>query len=121
MHIFHAPGQLLSIATPPNSDRVLVIGHLHIEGRRLVNVVAEDSNPPSAPGGPPDGLTNTESVKVETQPRSSGKHGDRRHFLTTPRRCPDSGHWTSRMIVTYEDGEVERSKSRTPCRDRSGG
>jgi hypothetical protein len=55
-------------------------------------------------------------VSVESEPRSIDEDGSRRNFLTTPRHCPDSGHWTFRLIVTYGDDTVDRARSRTPCR-----
>lgn len=117
LHVYHAPGQLVNLGTPPDSDRVLAIARGRIEGSRIVYTPSSDT-PPIAPGGPPDGRTSSKEVILRTEERSSGDRG----FMTTPATCPKGGAWTFRFTATYEDGTSDAATSSSPCRKhRPGG
>ena len=111
LHLFHGPGEILNVATPPGSDRVLLVSHLRIAHRRLIDTPAEDT-PSSAPGGPPDGQTVGKEIKI-TLERIVSAAGT--PFLRTPRTCPAGGAWKAALRVTYASGDRERAVSRTPC------
>lgn len=114
IRVFHGPGEFMPVSTAPGSDRVLVVAHLRIvEGHRLVDTVAGDS-PPTAPGGPPDGRTTPKDIDVATTARAAASG-----LIVTPPGCPGTGAWTSRLIVTNEDGSVESAAATTPCRPRA--
>jgi hypothetical protein len=115
LQVFNGDGELRTISTPPGSDRVLLATHQRIEGHRLIDMPAHDT-PSSAPGGPPDGRIEGKSVSISIDPRSAGQGSERRFFITTPDRCPESGEWISRLKLLYEDGTTDRAASKTPCR-----
>ena len=111
VHVFHGPGQLMNLGTPPGSDRVVVIGRGRIAGRRIVYTLISPSSPPY-PGGPPDWRTSAKEVTLSLDRRSAGGHD----FLTTPTSCPATGSWTFGLTLLYEDGTSDSATSPTPCR-----
>ena len=69
---------------------------------------------PSSPGGPPDGESAVRRVHNVFPARSAGG----RALVRTPRRCPNSGHWTFRGRFTFADGAVERDVTGMRCKRR---
>ena len=64
------------------------------------------------PGTPPDGgAIDTANLTVKAATTDPGSR-----YITTPRRCPASGRWTTRLIFTYADGVSQRTKTQTPCK-----
>jgi hypothetical protein len=111
IHVFHGPGQVMNLGTPPGSDRVVVIGRGRIAGRRIVYTLISQSSPPY-PGGPPDWRTSAKEVTLRLDSRSAGGHD----FLVTPTSCPATRYWTFGLTLLYEDGSGDSATSPTPCR-----
>ncbi len=64
------------------------------------------------PGTPPDGgAIDTADLKVKATSTAEGSH-----YITTPPRCPASGHWTTRLIFEYAGGARQTAKTPTPCK-----
>jgi RTX calcium-binding nonapeptide repeat (4 copies) len=118
--MFHSPGGFVTPFTPPGGGPVLLVARTRIEGRKLIDVVAE-GNPPFAPGGPPDGQTVGKSGTRTFEPRSSGSGPGRHDLITTPPDCPSSGVWVSELEVVYQDGTADTARSATPCQPEGKG
>lgn len=63
-------------------------------------------NPPSIPGGPPDGQTAVRTIDFS--------YRESAHYFTTPARCA-TGQWISTASFTFADGTTQRLTSTTPC------
>ena len=69
------------------------------------------------PGVPPDGgVIDTVDVHVANVSRVVG--GKRRHYITTPKRCPKEGQWTARVSFAYEDGAKQTVPTANRCTRR---
>lgn len=75
--------------------------------RIKVNGSTVTGNPPSTPGGPPDGETAVRAIDF-TFPASSG-------YVTTPPSCPPNDLWTSTAAFTFADGSTQHVQSAAPC------
>jgi hypothetical protein len=64
-------------------------------------------NPPSTPGGPPDGQTAVRAVDF-TFPASA-------RYFTTPPNCPRAGAWTWTAAFTFADGSTQHVESTSGC------
>jgi hypothetical protein len=102
--LFNAGDSLLEVVTAEGTDRVLGTDRLAIHGSTLTG------NPPSTPGGPPDGETAIRQIDFTVE-RASG-------FVTTPGGC--SGVWTSTGTFGFADGAEETLRSTAAC-DKPGG
>ena len=67
------------------------------------------------PGTLPDGGA-IDTVDVDVAEVSRVIDGKRRNYITTPRRCPKSKRWTTRVEFTYPDGVTESVKTKNKCR-----
>ena len=66
------------------------------------------------PGVPPDGgVIDTVDVRVANVSREID--GRRRHYITTPPRCPSNGQWIARVSFAYEDGVKQTLPTANPC------
>jgi hypothetical protein len=99
--LFNSGTAIIEVVTAPGTDRVLGIDRLKIAGSTLTG------NPPSTPGGPPDGETAVRQIDF-TIARATG-------YVTTPRTCPRSRRWISRGTFGFADGAEETVRSKTPC------
>jgi hypothetical protein len=66
------------------------------------------------PGVPPDGGV-IDTVDVQVANVSREINGKRRHYITTPARCPSDGRWESRVSFVYEDGVKQTVPTANPC------
>jgi hypothetical protein len=70
------------------------------------------------PGAPPDGAAiDTVDVTVSDVSRTVG--GKRRHYITTPRRCPAGRRWTARVTFVYDDGVSQTVPTVKRCTRRA--
>lgn len=107
-HWYYAPHELVQLITAHRTTMpVLRVLRAKLRGR---TVTAELKNLP--PGWPP-GTTSAPKETDLTIARFVGRHGA---FVTTPRRCPRSGHWTSKVTLHYADHTTDTLRDRTPCR-----
>lgn len=80
-----------------------------IEGRRITTDV------PMLPGTPPDGGA-IDTVEAFDDVISREVDGEKRSYITTPRRCPSSGHWTNQIRFAYDGGVTQTVRSHSPCK-----
>jgi hypothetical protein len=71
------------------------------------------------PGTPPDGGA-IDTVDLTVAELSRRIDGERRNYVTTPRRCPKRGHWNTRVQFTYADGVTQTVKSASACKRKGG-
>jgi hypothetical protein len=64
-------------------------------------------NPPTEPGGPPDGQSAVRQIDFNF-PQGTG-------WVTTPASCPASGQWASDAAFTFADGTTQYVAGSTPC------
>jgi hypothetical protein len=98
--LFNSGTAIIEVVTAPGTDRVLGIDRLKITGSTLTG------NPPTTPGGPPDGETAVREIDFTIE-RATG-------FVTTPSSC--RGRWVSRGMFGFADGAEETVTSASPCR-----
>lgn len=72
------------------------------------------------PGTLPDGGA-IDTVDIEIDSISRVIDGKRRNYVTTPRHCPKSKRWTTRVEFTYPDGITEAVEDEAPCKRRQRG
>ncbi|MFL5822159.1 MAG: PQQ-binding-like beta-propeller repeat protein, partial [Solirubrobacteraceae bacterium] len=102
--IFNWGRGTVEVVTAPGTGATLAIDRGDFTGPgQLTN------HPPSAPGGPPDFQASVSAVDFTYRNVRSG-------FITTPRRCPSSGVWTSRVAYSTADGRSYHATSTTRCR-----
>ena len=85
-----------------SSGKPVATDRFRIQGRTWT------ANPPSTPGGPPDGRTAVRRIDFTYAPKA--------RWAITPRGCPPSRSWRSGGAFTYADGVTARVPDRTPCR-----
>ncbi len=108
---FNAPGQLISVNTIHGTNaRTVIRGQ--VTNREVII-------PTDLPGAPPDGAS-VDLLRTFDPPVSANVDGVRRHYVTTPHRCPASGRWISKLIFTYADGVTQRVRSPIRCVHRAG-
>jgi hypothetical protein len=107
--VINGKDELIEVVTPPGApappagvDRLTVSGH------------TLTAHPPNVPGGPPDGSTNIQRILFFVPAHGSSAHP----YMTTPPRCPSSGHWTTTAAFTFADGHTTTTTATTPCRRR---
>jgi len=74
--------------------------------RAVVQGNTAELNPPSTPGGPPDGQTAVREIDLRF---------DRPSYLTTPPSCPADERWRSRGVFTFADGVTVAVPHSMPC------
>ena len=98
--LFNSGTAVIEVVTAPGTDRVVGIDRLRITGSTLTG------NPPTTPGGPPDGETAVRQIDFTIE-RKTG-------YVTTPRTC--RGRWVSTGTFGFADGAEETLRSRAACR-----
>jgi hypothetical protein len=98
--LFNSGTAIIEVVTAPGTDRVVGIDRLKIAGSTLT------ANPPTTPGGPPDGETAVRQIDFTIE-RKTG-------YVTTPRTC--RGHWVSTGTFGFADGAEETVRSRAACK-----
>jgi hypothetical protein len=105
--IFNWGRGTIEVVTAPGTNATLAIDRGDFTGPgELTN------HPPRAPGGPPDFETSVSAVDFTYSHVGNG-HG--RAFITTPRSCPSTHAWVSRVSYTTADGRAYHARSTTPC------
>lgn len=99
--LFNSGTAIIEVVTAPGTDRVLGIDRLRIEGSTLTG------NPPTTPGGPPDGETAVRQIDFTIE-RATG-------YVTTPRTCPRTRRWVATGTFGFADGAEETVRSRAAC------
>jgi hypothetical protein len=69
---------------------------------------------PPLPGTPPDGGA-IDQVDVRVKGVSTLRDGVRHSYITTPRRCPERGYWTTAVRFVYADGVAQTVKNKVRC------
>jgi hypothetical protein len=69
---------------------------------------------PPLPGTPPDGGA-IDEVDVGVSGVSTLRDGVRHNYITTPRRCPERGYWTTAVRFVYADGVAQTAKNKVRC------
>lgn len=99
--LFNGGDTVIEVVTAPGTDRTVGTDRLHIDGSTL------SGNPPTTPGGPPDGETAVREIDF-TIDAGTG-------FVSTPRTCTASGKWKSTGTFGFADGVEETLTSVAPC------
>jgi hypothetical protein len=99
--LFNSGDGIIELFTQRGSNRTLGIDRTKFVGQSTL-----EAHPPVTPGGPPDGETSVREVRFtyDTGP-----------LITTPRNCPRSGRWASRLIYRTSDGHSYSAGSVSPC------
>lgn len=101
-------GELI-LVTQDSQTGARLVTRAQVEGRRITTEA-----PPLLPGAPPDGMA-IDVVRADLRKIVTSRGGERRSYITTPARCPTSGHWVNTIEFSYDDGtQSERTRSR--CR-----
>ncbi len=103
--LFNSPEGLLELVQGQGQDMTLAVERGTLSGARLV------FEPPTTPGGPPDGETAVSEIHWEI----AGAAGSRPAWLTTPSGCPQDGAWRSTGAFTFADGVTAVVHASTPC------
>jgi hypothetical protein len=100
--LFNSGSEVIEVVTASGTDRTLGIDRLRIDGSTLTG------EPPTTPGGPPDGETAVRQIDF-TIDRATG-------FVTTPPTCDSAARrWTSTGTFGFADGAEETLTSSTAC------
>lgn len=79
-------------------------------------------NPPSCFPTPPGGCVDDYIIQLKSAtkipPVTRRVNGKLRSYATTPRRCPRSGFWRTRVRFFWGDGAVDNVTTKQPCRRR---
>jgi hypothetical protein len=102
---FNGDGEIVELVSAPGTNVTAGLDRLKIGGSTLT------ANPPSLPGGPPDGRTAVREINAKFDAGPAGA----RPYIVSPRSCPDSGAWTSRGSFEFADGGASTVDSTTPC------
>ena len=97
--IFNGENQIIEVVTAPDTDRVLGLDRVTVEGSTLT------PHPPRTPGGPPDGETAIKEVHLIF---------DRPRYVTSPPDCPASG-WIYGATLQFGDGGTHAESGVLPC------
>jgi len=103
--LFNSPEGLLELVQADGADATLAVERGTMSRTRIV------FEPPTTPGGPPDGETAVSEIHWEIA-------GGRSAWLTTPPRCPRRRTWRSTGTFTFADGVTAAVRASTPCRRR---
>ena len=106
--LFNSPEGLLELVQGDGQDATLAVERGTLRRTRLV------FEPPTTPGGPPDGETAVSEIHWEIAGRAPGRAA----WLTTPPRCPRRRAWRSRGAFTFADGVTEVVRAASPCKRR---
>jgi hypothetical protein len=100
-------GEFIYLNTVRGGDARTVI-RADVTQRRTITEVG------MLPGVPPEGgVIDTVDVRVANVSREV--NGKRRHYITTPKRCPSSGQWITRVSFAYEDGVEQTVPTANRC------
>lgn len=91
----------IEVAQIHGTTTTIAVDRIAIKGEMLTG------NPPSEPGGPPDGQTAVRQIDL-TLPAATG-------YVTTPTSCATSRIWTTRARFTFADGSTQSPMATTPC------
>jgi len=114
--IFNTAGGLIMTARPQGSSTVGAVARGTIKGRTTTVTVPTCLTGGQAPVQCKSDETALVTVFQRTFRIVRGAPGHRRAYLTTPRTCPRSHHWTAAARLTYADGASERVTATSGCR-----
>jgi hypothetical protein len=66
------------------------------------------------PGCPVDNVLQLQS-SISVPPYTRSSHGALRSYLTTPPKCPATGHWQTPIRLWWADGSVDTVVTEQPC------
>ncbi|MEA2450267.1 MAG: hypothetical protein QOG63_2199 [Thermoleophilaceae bacterium] len=110
VEVFNTRGGFLALATVRDAPYRTVL-RFTISGRRWT------VDTPAQPGTPPDGAA-LDVVNIDIFALRRFRDGRMRNYITTPKRCPRRRHWTTRLRFSYDSGETQTVRTRTPCTRR---
>lgn len=99
--VFNTGEGIVEVIQDPQSGGVIAVDRIMAKGSTLTG------NPPSTPGGPPDGQTSVRQIDFHF-PAETG-------YFKTPTACPSSGNWLSSAAFTFADATTQNVSSTTPC------
>jgi hypothetical protein len=99
--IYNVDGGFAEIVKERSSQRPLGTDRFQIKGSRWIG------NPPTTPGGPPDGETAVRRIDFTYAPKAP--------WAITPPSCPSDRRWRSTGTFTYADGVTVTVPDDTPC------
>jgi hypothetical protein len=105
-------GEFIYLNTVRGSDARTVL-RADVTRRRTVTTA------PMLPGTPPDGGA-IDTVDVEVLKVARRIDGERRAYITTPRRCRKSRTWFARVRFTYDDDYSQTVATPNACKRRQG-
>jgi hypothetical protein len=104
---FNGGDEIIELVSFRGTDQTAGFDRLHVEGNKLT------AEPPATPGGPPDGRTAVREIELGLPARGSAESG--RALMTTPKRCPRAGTWSSLGAFGFLDGSVDAARAESPC------
>lgn len=99
--LFNAGDGVIEVVTATGTDRVLGTDRLSVHGSTLTG------DPPSTPGGPPDGETAIRQIDFTIDAGT--------RFVTTPPACPAVASWSTTGMFGFADGSTEVVRTESPC------
>jgi hypothetical protein len=106
--LFSNGNELIFLNTVTGTSLRTVV-RARVKGRSLI------TEAPFLPGTPPDGGA-LDTVRLLEKRIIVGSGSERRAVVTTPPRCPRSGHWTNKIAFTYSNGTTQTVATPSPCR-----
>jgi len=105
-------GEFIYLNTIRDTDARTVV-RADVTRRRTITVA------PMLPGTPPDGGA-IDTVDVEVAKVVRTVDGERRAYITTPPRCPESKTWIARVRFSYDGDYSQTVATPNDCRRRAG-
>jgi hypothetical protein len=110
--VFNNTGEQIMVVGSPGLATVSR-GRIHPDGS--IEFASPTCFPSHAGSCPVDNSLQLRSdVTVPPYTKSSG--GATRSYLTTPAKCPKSGHWTTTIRFWWADGSEDTVVTRNPCK-----
>ena len=103
--IFNTGEGFLEVVQDRSTGAVLAVDRIRAEGDSLIG------NPPTIPGGPPDGNSAVRTIDFEF-PAETG-------YVVTPPDCPAEG-WQTHASFDFADGSTQAASGVTPCSQARG-
>jgi hypothetical protein len=106
-------GELITVATVTNVPLgvpLRVVDRSSVDGR---SIATENPATPGFP--PPDNFVAVKRDRIYFLKVVKGSGENRRGFLTTPQRCPQSGSWINKGTFNYHDDVTQHASTPSPC------
>jgi hypothetical protein len=111
VEVFNGDGQQVMVVSTPFMSTVSR-GRFAPDGS--VTYESPTCYPALPPGCPIDTALQTGS-SVSGKPLTRVIDGARRSYMTTPPKCPKTGHWSGRVRFWWADGSEETVVTKQPC------